>query len=190
MPRFQLKQSTRHLTSFAGLILIGQCLEAAGLDALDKLFPVPKGQIRTSDIVRSYIGLLALGKSDFEAIEPFRQDRFFREALGIEKVPSSAWLRQRMEQLAADLREETDAFSVRLLRNAQAPVTPHGGYLCLDFDTFVMDNSGTQKECVSRTYQGVDGFTPVAAYLGNEGWCLALELRPGCQHSALETHFF
>lgn len=190
MPRFKLKQSTRHLTSFAGLILIGQCLEAAGLSALDKLFPVPKGQIRTSDIVRSYIGLLALGKSDFEAIEPFRQDRFFREALGIGKVPSSAWLRQRMEQLAADLREETDAFSVRLLRNAKAPVTPHGGYVCLDFDTFVMDNSGTKKEWVSRTYQGVDGYTPVAAYLGNEGWSLALELRPGSQHSALETHYF
>jgi hypothetical protein len=25
--------------------------------------------------------------------------------------------------------------------------------------------------------------------LGNEGWCLALELRPGSQHSALETHY-
>jgi len=43
---------------------------------------------------------------------------------------------------------------------------------------------------VSRTYQGVDGYTPIAAYLGNEGWCVALELRPGSQHSALETHYF
>lgn len=161
----------------------------AGLLRLDKLFPVPKGQIRTSDIVKSYVGLLALGKSDFEAIEALRQDRFFRDALDIKKVPSSAWLRQRLEQLAVDLREATDAFSVHLLRNAKAPVTAHGGYVCLDFDTFVMDNSGTQKECVSRTYQGVDGYTPIAAYLGNEGWCLALELRPGSQHSALETHY-
>jgi hypothetical protein len=190
MPRFELKQSTRHFTSYAGLVLIGQCLAAAGLDQLDKLFPVAKGQIRTSDLIKSYIGLLALGKSDFEAIEAFRQDRFFREALGINKVPSSAWLRQRMEQLAVDLREETDAFSVHLLRNAKAPITAHGGYVCLDFDTFVMDNSGTKKEWVSRTYQGIDGYTPIAAYLGNEGWCLALELRPGNQHSALETHYF
>lgn len=189
MPRFELRQSTRHITSYAGLVLIGQCLAAAGLLRLDKLFPVPKGQIRTSDIVKSYVGLLALGKSDFEAIEALRQDRFFRDALDIKKVPSSAWLRQRLEQLAVDLREATDAFSVHLLRNAKAPVTAHGGYVCLDFDTFVMDNSGTQKECVSRTYQGVDGYTPIAAYLGNEGWCLALELRPGSQHSALETHY-
>ena len=190
MPRFELKQSTRHITSYAGLILVGQCLEAARLDLLDKKFPVPKGQIPTPDIVKSYIGLLALGKSDFEAIEAFRKDRFFRQALGIGTVPSSAWLRQRMEMLAVALREETDAYSVRLLRNAEAPVTAMNGFVCLDFDTFVMDNSGTKKECVDRTYQGVDGYTPIAAYLGNEGWCLALELRPGSQHSALETHYF
>ena len=190
MPRFELKQSTRHITSHAGLILVGQCLEAARLELLDKKFPAPKGQMPTSDIVKSYVGLLALGKSDFDAIEPFRNDRFFREALQIGRVPSSAWMRQRMERMAAALREETDAYSVRLLRNAEAPVTAINGFVCLDFDTFVMDNSGTKKEFVDRTYQGVDGYTPIAAYLGNEGWCLALELRPGSQHSALETHYF
>ena len=31
---------------------------------------------------------------------------------------------------------------------------------------FVMNNSGTQKEAVGRTYQGVDGFTPSAARSG------------------------
>jgi hypothetical protein len=31
---------------------------------------------------------------------------------------------------------------------------------------------------------------PIAAYLGNEGWCVGLGLRPGVQHSALETHDF
>ena len=50
-----------------------------------------------------------------------------------------------------------------------------------------MNNSGTQKEAVGRTYQGVDGFTPSAAYLGSLGYCLELALRPGVQHSALET---
>jgi len=40
MPRFELKQSTRYFTSYAGLILIGQCLAAAGFIRIDKLFPV------------------------------------------------------------------------------------------------------------------------------------------------------
>ena len=127
MPRFELKQSTRHMTSYAGLILVGQCLEAARLDLLDKKFPTPKGQIRTSDIVKSYAGLLALGKSDFEAIEAFRKDRFFKRALHIDKVPSSVWLRQRMEKLAVDLREETDVYSVHLLQRTGAPIRSRRG---------------------------------------------------------------
>lgn len=189
MPRFELKQSNRHLTSYAGLALIGQCYEAAQVDKLDFRFHTSQG-MKTSDLVKSYVGLLSLGKSDFEAIEPFREDRFFKKALVIGKVPSSVWLRQRMEKLAPDLREDTDELSVRLLQRTEAPITPENGYVCLDFDTFVLDNSGTKKEWVSRTYQGTDGYTPIAAYLGNEGWCLALELRPGSQHSALETHYF
>jgi hypothetical protein len=141
-------------------------------------------------VVKSYLGLLTLGKSDFEAIEAFRRDRFFQEALTIGQVPGSVWLRQQLETHAAVLREHTDDWSVRLIRQSEAPITAENGFVCLDFDTFVMDNSGTKKECVGRTYQGVDGYTPIATYLGNEGWCLGLELRPGVQHSALETHYF
>lgn len=195
MPRFHLKQSCRHLTSHAGLALIGQCFEAAQMSRLDTRFPTSQG-MRTSEIVKSYTGLLSLGKSDFEAVEAFRHDAFFRHALSVQKVPSSVWLRQRMEQLASvpvdriGLREELTEYSVRLLQRTDAPITAHQGFVGLDFDTFVMDNSGTKKEAVSRTYQGVDGYTPIAAYLGNEGWCLGLELRPGSQHSALETHYF
>ena len=189
MAYFHLKQSTRHLTSTAGLMLLGQCFLIAEIERLDVRLP-KRGKMKLSDLVKAYLGLLALGKSDFEAMEAFRRDRFFQEALGIHQVPGSVWLRQQLEAYAEGLREHTDAWSVRLLRRSQAPITADNGYACLDFDTFVMDNSGSKKECVGRTYQGVDGYTPIAAYLGNEGWCVGLELRPGVQHSALETHYF
>lgn len=195
MPRFHLKQSRRHLTSNAGLLLVGQCAEAAQIDRLDSRYPTAKG-LRTSDIVKSYLGLLSLGKSDFEAIEAFRDEPFFKQALNVQKVPSSVWLRQRLERLAegpstgVGLRDVLAEQSVTLLQRTGAPISAHQGFVNVDFDTFVMDNSGTKKEHVSRTYQGVDGYTPIAAYLGNEGWCLSLELRPGSQHSALETHYF
>lgn len=39
------------------------------------------------------------------------------------------------------------------------------GYVPLDVDTFAMDNSGTAKELVGRTYAGVDGYCPLVAYL-------------------------
>jgi hypothetical protein len=50
-------------------------------------------------------------------------------------------------------------------------------------DVFPMDNSQTRKEGVSYTYKGYDGHAPIAAYLGQEGWCLGCELRPGSQHA-------
>jgi len=50
--------------------------------------------------IKSYIGLLCLGKSDFEAVENVRGDRFFKESLGIDHVPSSARLRQRLDEYA------------------------------------------------------------------------------------------
>jgi len=39
-----------------------------------------------------------------------------------------------------------------------------------------MDNSGAKKEEVSRTYQGLDGCTPIAAYLGGEAVARSLSL--------------
>jgi hypothetical protein len=82
----------------------------------------------------------------------------------------------------------TDELSLRLIERAQAPIAPHQGFVCLDLDAFVMNNDASHKECVGRTYQGVDGYTPIAAYLGNEGWNIGLELRPGVQHCAAQTH--
>ncbi|MFN3883647.1 MAG: IS1380 family transposase, partial [Rhodocyclaceae bacterium] len=153
MPRFEVKQTSKlNLTSNSGLALIGQCCRAAQVDAvIDARLPVSEG-MPASDIVKSMVGLLSLGKSDYEAIEPYRQDSFFKEALGLSKVPSSAWLRQRLDDYGPALRELTDELSLRLLERTEAPISAHQGYVCCDIDTFVMDNSGTKKEAVSRTY--------------------------------------
>ncbi len=35
----------------------------------------------------------------------------------------------------------------------------------------------------TECYKGHDGYAPIAAYLGREGWCMACELRPGSQHA-------
>lgn len=189
-PRFKLKASNKTLTSYVGLALIGQCFDIINIEAVvDGRIPVSQG-IKTSDVVKAAAGLLSLGKSDFEAIEPFRDDRFFKRALNIGKVPGSVWLRQRLDRVGSALLDSLDELSVRLIERAAAPITAHKGYVCLDMDTFVMDQSGSKKEEVGRTYQGVDGYTPVAAYLGNEGWCVGLELRPGRWHSSLETEYF
>jgi len=191
MPRFEVRQSAKlNLTSYSGLALIGQCCEAAQVEAvIDPRLPVSQG-MKTSDMVKAMTGLLSLGKSDFEAIEPFRTDRFFKEALGLTKAPSSAWMRQRLDAKAVDILDLSDELSVRLLERTEAPITPYKGFVRFEIDTFVMDNSDTRKEDIGRTYQGVDGYCPIAGYLGNEGWNAGLELRAGTHHSALETEYF
>jgi hypothetical protein len=146
MPKFEVRQTGKlNLTSYSGLALIGQCCEAAQVDrVIDPRLPVSQG-MKTSDLVKA-IGALSLGRSNFKAIEPFRTDRFFKEALGLSKVPSSAWMRQRLDAKASELRALTDELSVRLLECTKAPITPYKGDVRFKIDTFVMDNSDTKKE--------------------------------------------
>ncbi len=172
MPRFEVKLSAKlNLTSCSGLALIGQCCEAAQVGAVNgPRLPVSQG-MKTSDMVKAMTGLLSLGKSDFEAIEPFRTDRFQRSP-GHEQGAQ-----QRLDAPAVGRRgggvagESTNELSVRLLERTEAPITSHKGYVRFEIDTFAMDNGDTKKEHVSRTYQGVDGYCPIAGYLRSSPAC-------------------
>jgi hypothetical protein len=80
--------------------------------------------------------------------------------------------------------------SADLLRTVQVcptPITfegPHPSrfYVPLDIDVSPFDNSGTKKEGVSRTYKGIDGYSPAFAYLGQEGYGVHVQLREGKDH--------
>jgi hypothetical protein len=194
MTDFLIKQLPYDLSHQAGLALIGKYLKRINLNALvDPAFPVRSGVVN-SDIFKSYLGLLCLGKNDFDAIEGQRKDAFFTRALGLRAVPSSPTLRQRMDTHAASWFDLVDNINAAVLgmkiggKPVDFGVLPCG-YVPLDIDTFAMDNSGTAKEHVGRTYAGVDGYCPLAAYLGTQGFCLELALRPGTQHSASETEY-
>ena len=140
-------------------------------------------RLRHRDMLSSYVATLCLGKSDFEAINGFREDEFFHEALGLKQVPSDGALRQRMDAYADALRSVAEHAAVAFVRNVGAPVTPlENGLVPLDCDVTPFDNSRTHKQGVSRTYKGTDGYAPMAAYVGQEGWCLELEMREGSQH--------
>jgi len=197
MTEFQIKRLPYNLTAQAGLSLVGQYLKRfAQIDqVIDPRFPISgQGGIATSSLIKAYVGLLCTGKSDFDAIESLRLDAFFKSALGLAAVPSSPTLRQRMDAMADSgdrALTALDEANERLLRRAKPTLTPLStGHLALDFDVFTLDNSGTTKEGVGRTYMGFDGYAPIAGYLAEEGYCLGLELRPGTQHSASETPEF
>lgn len=193
--RYLLEQSDETLTTHSGLALVGLLLSKTELEKKLSRKPLPDRTAPTIshfDIIASYIGLLCQGKSDFDHIEPFRQDPFFSQALMINTVPSSPTLRQRMDMGAktgwAKLVIEQ---SVSLLGLLQAKISPCLDQLVpLDIDVSPFDNSGTKKEGVSCTYKKVDGFAPVFAYLGEEGYGVNVELREGKEHSQNNTPFF
>lgn len=194
MTEFIIKKLPYELNSHAGLAFIGKYLKGIKFNSLvDPVFPVRSG-VSNSDILKSYLGLLCLGKNDFDAIENFRSDAFFIRALGLRAVPSSPTLRQRLDANASSWFDLAARMNQALLssRINGKPIDFGAlscGYTSVDLDTFAMDNGGTKKELVGRTYAGVDGYCPFAVYLGSLGYCLELALRPGVQHSAAESEY-
>lgn len=189
MRRFIIEQSESDFTSHAGLGLVGMALNRhSGLpSSVDREVALRHG-IAHSDVLRAYIGLLCLGKSDYEAVDNVRDDEFFAEALGIETVPSAVTVRQRLDEHAASFLPQVTEASVDFLVSVGAePSALETGHVPLDADVTPMDNSKTRKEGVSRTYKGCDGYAPMAAYLGQEGYCLEFELREGKQHCQRDT---
>ncbi|MEZ0118701.1 UNVERIFIED_ORG: hypothetical protein ABRZ91_002658 [Heyndrickxia coagulans] len=63
-------------------------------------------------------------------------------------------------------------------------------YIQVDLDVSPFDNSKTKKEGVERTYKGCDGYSPVFAYIGQEGHCLHVEMRKGNVHCQKVTPNF
>ena len=69
-----------------------------------------------------------------------------------------------------------------LLTNKIQPTALANGLVPVDIDVTPMDNSKSKKEGVSRTYKGFDGYAPMMAYIGTEGYAINFELREGKQH--------
>jgi hypothetical protein len=159
MVTFQLEQSQEKLTSHSGLALFGATLSGSQLANKLNRIELPKAKqephISHNDVMVSYIGLLGLGQSDYEAVEPFRADEAgFKLLLNLDAVPSCATLRQRLDQLAEipeaaklllTLKEE----SLAILKSQKTVLTPVLRDLVpLDIDVTPFDNSKSHKENV------------------------------------------
>jgi len=186
---YKFQEGSESLSSHTGLGLAGALLERTELkDRLSnvELLGCKDPVIAHSDIVFSMIGLQCIGKPDYDAIEPFRKTPFFIQSLGIDRCPSSSALRQRLDVVGDAFDGIIKEESARLIRNTAPDIkgvsTSDGLMIPLDVDVSPFDNSKTNKDGVSRTYKGHDGFAPIFAYLGRDGYLVNLELREGKQH--------
>jgi len=183
---FIISHTDEVLVSQSGLALAGALLQQSPLRRrLDgiRLGERKRPEVTHGDVLLSMVGLLCLGKSDYADIEAYRQEEFFRRALGLTKLPSEETLRQRMDELGTMPITALHEESARLIAQHAPTVTPcHGEWIPLDVDVSPFDNSGTKKEGVAWTYKKLDGYAPNFAYLGLEGYLIHCELRPGSQH--------
>jgi len=186
----KIETTTETIESKGGLILAGKVAMKAGLGAIKSLAVKNAGAI-----IASLFGLMVEGKSDFESMGEKQGSIFFKDALGLPYVYAKETVRLYLERMADDadgVIEQLRSSSAKII--CQGPL--HGlwingrHYLPVDIDTTTMDNSKTKKEGVSRTYQGFDGFHPIMAYVGKEGYMLDCELRPGSQHCQKGTAEF
>jgi hypothetical protein len=190
--RFVIQGSNERLTTHSGLGLVGLLLEKSEIRQKlnqTELEGMKNPLLPHSDIVYSMVGLLAQGKSDFEHIEAYRDDDFFKYALDLKSVPSCSRLRQRLDLVAnldyswqKIILQETALLPQRVGMEPSAIQLDSGDYVPIDLDVSPFDNSNTKKEGVSRTYKGCDGYAPLFAYIGREGYGLHAELREGSTH--------
>ena len=80
MKRFIIEQSDDEFyTSHAGLALAGLCINRySDLSRVTGCKMDKQGHVIShADLLRSYLGLLCLGKSDYEAVTAMRDDDYF-----------------------------------------------------------------------------------------------------------------
>ena len=194
MKRFKVKKGKGELNSTGGNYLCGLLLGGHAKQSLPKNFqPRRSDAISDQSVLLTMIGLLSNARTDFNDVDLYKGDGVFANAYGIERLPSEPVLRQRLDELPplrshAALRE----LNRRLLSQRKFG-TVKAGHLKLvpvDIDVSPLDNSGSKKQGVSFTYKKYDGYAPIFAYLGTEGYMLDSELRPGSQHCQKGTPEF
>ena len=171
---------------------MGPIIKKIGFDFTDS---EAKREMKKPEVLRAMAGLFVQGRSSFEEISLFRHDSFFADTLKLPYVPAPETLRLYMEQVAGNYeyaQERIQQSNTQLLNmNDLIPVkTPLGSYTIVDIDVSPLNNSKSNKEGVSRTYKGYDGFAPTFSYISAKGYVLACDLRIGKQHCQKDTPQF
>lgn len=197
MKTIHVEFSDERLITPSGLVFVGQILGKSEFVKKINRAPISneylQKQIKNGDVLLTYIGMLSQGKPQYEAVREMLDDpEYYKDALGIAyAIPSAETLRQRFDMIGDSLRKDILQANIDMLREMKIePSALENGYVPVDIDVTPFDNSKTIKEGVSRTYKGFDGFAPIMAYIGTEGYLVNTELREGKQHCQKETPDF
>ena len=189
MNDFRIETTDEIITSNTGIILAGKILNSKEFRnsitlALGHQTKYSTLHFTEYEIVKSYIGLLCVGKPRPESIDIFKSDEVFKHALKLPKLPSKETLRQRLDKLPENLNIALQDFTAEFIKmHGELPAIEGTNYIPIDFDVTPFDNSNSLKEGVSYTYKKFDGFAPMITYIGATGYMLNNEFREGKAHS-------
>ena len=183
---FKIERSDEDIMSYTGLSVVGKLIHKTGLIPRVDDIKLPNQKnpdILNSSVTISYMGLLAQAKTNFDDIEEFRDPENYLRILGIDNVPSSPTLRQRLNAAAGIIDHIIKEENIVLLSAVEADFTPcYEDYIPLDSDVSIFDNSNTKKEGVVKTRKGIEGYSPAFSYLGKQGYMINSMLRKGSAH--------
>lgn len=184
--------SDSRLIPFSGIAIPAQMLDAVGFDAKVNKFTPPAKEYKNSEILKSMLIGIFTGNPDFNSIHETDDDReFYCNAMRMKQIPSEATLRQRMDEIGVSLKDTLCNINVDLLLKYHVePSALENGYVPIDIDVSPFINEKCHKEGISKTYKWKDGYAPIFAYIGTEGYLLACELREGKQHCQQNTPEF
>ncbi len=183
-----IKNTTEQIEDIGGIILAGEIFKKIGMNIKATT------EIRSPAVLRAMLGLLVQGRTSYEEIDLYRKSNLYKTALNLTYVPAKETLRLYLKEISKSetIKPILDGINLKMLSKCSFTpiVAPKCNYVPVDIDVSPMDNSRTQKDNVSRTYKGHDGFAPIFAYIGSEGYMLDNELRPGKQHCQKNTPQF
>lgn len=188
--------SDERLITPSGLTMVGQIFGKSELVKKANRSRTEKRsqpQIKDGDILLTMVGLLTQGKTSFDSVKEYFSDKsYYKLALGIAyDIPSESTLRTRLDSIGQSMDKEILAGNIDIFKRCGIQPSPmKNGYVPVDIDVTPFDNSKTHKEGVSRTYKGFDGYAPIMAYIGTEGYLCNTELREGKQHCQKGTPAF
>jgi len=190
--------TNEQINAQGGLILVGKILDRAckWIECMNPFKGASNQQFTDSDILKTTVGLLSQGRTHFSDTELFRQEesQIMAHALDLNGQPSEATFRQRFNDLAKldTVTAALEQANQNLLKTVNPTPLLVGGrpYIANDIDVTPMNNAGSNREKVSYTYKGFDGYAPIMSNLGAEGYLLHHELRAGSQNGQKGTPEF
>jgi len=190
--KFNIEYTNENLQSNTGLVILSKMLNEVNPEPIFRHYGFTNQSTNhfysDRDVLISLLGLIASGHTSFEHIDLFKNDLLFKKSLGLRGVPSKETLRQRCDELShyySPILQVLNDWNFKLLKRYGKPQAIKSTKLIpVDFDVTVMDNTGSHKEGVEKTYQkNVKGFAPMMTNIGSQGYLLDAEFRPGNYHS-------